>query len=97
MDINKLLCRVKVAYPLCNENKQLEFADRLMNVDERLLQNIEEWIAEKPLTDIWVRNKYCVRAVMQLRQDNDFIDAVLSLNDYAQNASNEYRLWRQRL
>lgn len=96
MNFDRIMNKVKDEYPYCNEKKQTECTERLMNINPRLYLNIEEWLEDKPFSDIWIRNKYCIRAVLQLRKDNDFIDAILALDEYSQNASYEYRLWRQR-
>ncbi|MCH5314740.1 MAG: hypothetical protein J1E81_02410 [Eubacterium sp.] len=96
MNDEKIIKRIKEQYPYYSKEKQKEYAKLLMSVDERLYQNVEEWVNDNSLSEIWIRGKYCVRAVMQIRQDDDFVDAVLALNEYAKKASNEYMIWRQR-
>lgn len=97
MDKQKILAKIKAQYPYYRAEKQLEYADQLCRVDENLLKNVEEWANGQSLSDIWIRQKYCVRSVLQLRQDSDFADAVLSLNEYAEDAAREYLIWRQRV
>lgn len=96
MYYEKLLAKIKEKYPYYLVSEQIQLAEKLVNIDNELRTNIEEWADDKPLSEIWIRGKYCVRAVMQIRQDDDFIDAISALNEYVKKASNEYLIWRQR-
>lgn len=71
--------------------------DRLFECDEILMPNILEWAENKPISDIWVRDKYCVNAVMKMRGCNDFISAVIALDDYLKDESTEFALWQMRV
>lgn len=73
-----------------------ELTEKLINADERLLPNLIEWAQDKPLSSIWINDKYCIGAVLKIRGDSDFISAFLALNDYASDPSNEKYLWRAR-
>lgn len=73
-----------------------EYTEKLMAADERLIPNLIEWAQNKPLSDIWINDKYCIGAVLKFRGDSDFISAFMALNDYAADASNEKYLWRAR-
>lgn len=96
MNYEKVLAKIKEKYPYYYADKQAQLAEMLVNVNDNLKQNVEEWADDKPLSEIWVRGKYCVRAVMQIRQDDDFVDAISALNEYAEKSSNEYLIWRPR-
>ncbi len=68
-------------------------ANRLLKVDDLLQQNLLEWIENKPLSDIWVNEKYCIVGVMRMRGNKDFISALISLDDYAKGIEKESVLW----
>lgn len=73
-----------------------KIVDRLLACDEILAPNILEWVENKPISDIWVRDKYCVNAVMEMRSSKDFISAIIALDDYLKDESAEYALWQMR-
>ena len=97
MTRENILKKVLNVYPHYLVTKQNELADRLMSVEALLRPNIEEWLLNKPLSDIWVRDKYCVGAVMNIRQDDDFVSAIIALDDYLKDESAEQQLWQLRL
>ena len=68
-------------------------ANRFLEVDDLLQQNLLEWMDNKPLSDIWVNEKYCVEVVMRMRGNKDFASAVISLDDYAKGIEKENVLW----
>lgn len=77
-------------------DKQLEkYAQKLIdNLDERLLPNLEEWIEEKEISDIWI-GKYCVNAIMSIRGDTDFLGALEAMNTYLCDETDGINLiWR---
>lgn len=60
-------------------------ADRLIReVDARLEQNVAQFIAREPLTDIWVRASgdrlFSVATIMEYQRNDDFVGALTSLN-----------------
>ena len=89
--------KVQVVYRHYLPEKQNEVTDRLMCVDKTLHQNIEEWLSDKPISDIWVRDKYCIGAVMNIRHDKDFVSAIIALDDYLKDENTEQHIWQMRL
>ncbi len=73
-----------------------EIMQRLIDADERLKTNLYEWLNDKPLSDIWIHNKYCIGAVIKIRNDQDFVSAFLALDEYAKDIDKEPFLWQQR-
>ena len=62
--------------------------------DDRLLRNLNEWINDEPISDLWI-GKYCVNAIMAIRGDKDFLDAFLSMNLYLKDEKEGVRkIWR---
>ena len=57
--------------------------DIIEKIDDRLLVNLEEYINNLELSDIWI-DKYCVNAVLKIRNGNGgIINAIIDLNNYA--------------
>ena len=73
--------------------KSDELADRLVHVNDLLKQNLLEWLEDKPLSDIWIDNKYCIGSILKLSGDTNFASALIALDDYAKDKSKEYVLW----
>ncbi len=99
--INKdlLLNRLREAYPYAANEYIEDKAEALLNCNEELYENINEWIHKKPFTDIEYRAKYTLDIVMQLRgahSDSDIISAILALNDYLTDEEKEELIWRKR-
>lgn len=75
-------------------------ADEIIKkIDDRLLINLEEYINNQELSDIWI-DKYCVNAVLKMRNGNGgIINAIIDLNNYAiakdekEKQQNENYLW----
>ncbi len=59
-------------------------ADEIIKkIDDRLLVNLEEYINNQELSDIWI-DKYCLNAVLKIRNGNGgIINAIIDLNNYA--------------
>lgn len=71
-------------------------AEVIASTDYRLEQNVLEWIQNQPISDIWV-DKYCINAIMAIRGDGDFLDALEAMNLYLQDPRlGEMRIWRAR-
>ena len=68
-------------------------ANKLLNVDDLLQQNLSEWLENKQLSDVWINEKYCIAGVMRMRGNNDFVSALISLDDYAKDKAKERDLW----
>ena len=78
-----------------------KIASQLVCCDERLKLNIAEWIASKEFSDIWIRDKYCLNAVLKIRGNPSaplsIVDAILALNAYAKSEANEHLIWQLRM
>lgn len=67
-----------------------EHISRLLisELDPRLEVNVAEWIADQPLTDVWIAagdgRRFSVDTVMSIHGNQDFVDAILTLNILAQ-------------
>lgn len=74
-----------------------EYARKLVeNTDERLMQNLSEWIVGNSISDIWI-GKYCVNAIMSIRGDKDFLSALDAMNAYlVDEATGISMIWRGR-
>lgn len=93
----KIVNRIKEVHPYFTAQATEELADRLMKTEEALTVNLTEWLEGKALSDIWVRDKYCIGSVMHLRASEDFVSAFIALDDYAKDESKEQGIWRMRL
>lgn len=75
--------------------------NRLVQCADILKPNIVEWLDSKPFSDIWIRDKYCLNAVLKIRGNPTspfaVADAILSLDAYAVNEENEHMLWQRRM
>ena len=76
---------------------QQALAEKLLSLSPELLPNLSEWACGLPLSDIPVRGKYTVRAVLAVRNDRDIPSALLALDAYAKDPSQEFRVWRMKL
>ena len=78
-----------------------KISEQLIKCVDILKPNISEWIESKPFSDIWVRDKYCLNAVLKIRGNPSsplaIADAILALNAYAENAQNEHLIWQKRM
>lgn len=90
--LNKLL----ETKPHLSVAKANEIIDRLLKCDERLFVNIKEWMENENYSDIWIRDKYCIGALLKMRRDNDFVSAIIVLDEYAKDESKEFALWQVR-
>ena len=70
--------------------------DLIADTDQRLEQNLQQWMEGKALSDDWV-GKYCINAILAIRGDRDFLSALEAMNLYLQNPRmGELRIWRAR-
>ena len=84
-----------------SENIAERIARRLIRCSDALEVNIAEWLESKEFTDVWIRDKYCLNAVLKIRGNPktplDIADAILALNAYAENTANEHLIWQKRM
>lgn len=92
----KIFLKVIYTKPHLSVSNANELLDRLLECDEVLSTNIQEWTENKTFSDIWVNDKYCINAVMEIRGSSDFLSAIIALDDYLKDESKEYALWQPR-
>ncbi len=84
-----------------NPEVSVETADRLARklhaeTDERLEENVRQWLENRPLTAI-VLGDYSVPLIMQIRGNRDFFGALGAMNAYlADPEAGARKIWRQR-
>ena len=87
-------------YRIC-DNAAERISAQLVNCADILKPNIAEWINSKPFSDIWIHDKYCINAVLKIRGNPTsslaIADAILALNAYAENTTNEHLIWQKRM
>ncbi len=84
-----LLPAVRAQYPLMPSVWHDHMANLIVkDLDPRLEINAAEWIAHRPLTEIWFQTKdgrrFSVNSVMAVHGNQDVIDALLAVNLLAQ-------------
>lgn len=92
----KLMAKIKEEKPYLTSESAEKTAERLAQCEEFLACNVQQWLDGKELTDVWVRDKYCIGSVLFLRGNEDFISAFIALDDYAKDESTEAELWQVR-
>ena len=92
-----LAAAIQGSVPQLDRNHAATLAAELItSTDRRLEQNVLEWIHNQPISDIWV-DKYCINAILAIRGDGDFLDALEAMNLYLQDPRlGEMRIWRAR-
>ena len=97
MDISRdRLIEAIISRNITEEEHSAELiADTLLaETDDRLWQNLEEWINGKPISDLWI-GEYCINAIMAIRDDDDFLDALLAMSLYLRDEQEGIRvIWR---
>ena len=76
---------------------QTELVRKLLTLSPELRPNLAEWACGLPLSEIPVREKYTVNAVLSIRGDNDVLSVLLDLDAYGKDPAQEFRLWRKKL
>ena len=96
-DKEKLIARIKED----NKFSSLEYceniADDLINsIDSRLEKNLEEYIDNDKITDIYV-DDYCINAILSIRNNmGGVLDALLDLNVYAKDKEKgKHLIWNK--
>ncbi len=81
---------------LSGENAERLAAKLREETDERLEENVREWLEHRPISEI-VIGDYSIQLIRQIRQSEDFLDALMAMNDYlADPELGARRIWRQR-
>lgn len=83
--------------PGMSEEAAAARADALIaQTDVRLEENIRQWMAGQPISDLWV-GKYCINAILAIQESRDFLSALDAMNLYLQDSkAGELRIWRAR-
>jgi predicted house-cleaning noncanonical NTP pyrophosphatase (MazG superfamily) len=99
MNIDKAIIieAIKSHNELVTDHYAEVMAEKIVNeLDERLEKNLVEWINDEEISDLWI-GTYCVNAIMAIRGDNNFLDALLTMNLYLQDEDKgTRRIWRGR-
>ena len=56
-----------------SQDAATQISEKLLTCSNILKPNITEWLKSKPFSDIWVRDKYCLNAVLKIRDNNGLI------------------------
>lgn len=97
IDINKLSAKIQETYPWTTDETAKARAERLVkHISDNLAVNVVEWLEEKEISDIWVGD-YCVKMVMEIRGDHQFLEAIEALVLYDEDEKEGLReIWKTR-
>lgn len=97
INLQVLIQKIKESSSGIDERVAEEYAKKVIeNTDERLTQNLSEWISGKSISDIWI-GKYCINAIMSIRGDRDFLSALEAMNTYlVDETTGISMIWRGR-
>lgn len=79
-----------------SERGATAMAERLLSIEGDLLDNVKEFALGRPLSDVLVRNKFCLRDVLEFRHSGDIPGCILDLAAYAEDPTKIYRVFRRR-
>lgn len=84
-----------------SQDAAIQISEKLLTCSNMLKPNITEWLETKPFSDIWVRDKYCLNAVLKIRGNPTSLlavaDAILALDAFAKEVSKEHLIWQKRM
>ena len=91
----EIIKRIKEKSPeLSNSYIENYYDDCIKQLDERLCQNLFEWLDNLQVSDIWI-GKYCVNAIMSIRNDSDFLNALQTMDIYLKDENKGISMiWR---
>ena len=94
-DLNQLIHKLEQAMPGLGGSQIRAYAERMISeTDERLEPNVNEWLHDEILTDIWI-DQYCIGLVMKIQGRGDFLGALEAINTYASDPiKGERMIWR---
>lgn len=97
IDKKKLIAAMRAANPFASDAAIERRADALLlTLDERLIPNLAQWVQGEEISDIFI-GQYCVKAVMEIRGDDDFLGALEALSLYARDEkAGTFEIWRRR-
>lgn len=86
------------AMPELNAETAERLAVRLAEeTDPRLEENVRQWLEGRPVAPV-VIGDYSVPLIMQIRGNEDFVGALLAMNDYLADPDlGARKIWRRRL
>ena len=97
MKVNKfdLIQKIKQVEYGMSETYAEKLAQQLLeDLDPRLHENVEEWVDNQAISNVWIGN-YCVNKIMEIRHDMNFLGALLALDAYAKDEQYGLQLiWR---
>lgn len=95
VDVKKLEEKIRRSYSLLEDSKVCDYCKKIVeSYDERLSQNINEWIHDKAISDVYF-GKYCVNMIMAIQQNNDFLYAIDALNQFLSDEQKGIKMiWR---
>lgn len=97
LDVNMIAGAVLRSLPGMTQPQALARAQELLvHTDARLEANVRQWAQGEAVTDDWV-GEYCINAIMAIRGNHDFLDALDAMNLYLRDpAAGQLRIWRTR-
>jgi len=97
LDVNLIAGAIMRSLPGMTQPQALTRAQELLaQTDARLEANVRQWAQGEPVTDDWVGD-YCINAIMAIRGNRDFLDALDAMNLYLSDpAAGKLRIWRTR-
>lgn len=97
ININKLSAKIQEAYPWTTDEAAKARAERLVkHISDNLAVNVVEWLEGKEISDVWVGD-YCVKMVMEIRGDHQFLEAIEALVLYDEDEKEGLReIWKTR-
>ncbi len=97
VDKELLAKKITEVYPWTKPQAALDRAQRLLgDISDELTVNLWEWVNGEEISDVWTGG-YCVRMVMEIRGDNQFLEALEALVLYSKDEKAGLReIWRTR-
>jgi hypothetical protein len=89
--------KIKEQYGLNDTEATLRAEKVLRECPQVLMENVREWVEEKPLTDIYV-GKYSLPMILTIWNSRDFLRALEVLNELQEGnvESAELKIWEMR-
>lgn len=88
---------IKKNYPYMDDELCEFHAQKIIvGTDERLYNNINQWINEELLDEDMIGD-YCIDKILQIRGNKDFLSALEAMSMYLKdNLVGEHMIWRTR-
>lgn len=92
----KIYKKITAERPALSADYADKLLDRILACNDKLAANVTEWVEDKELSDILINEKYCINSVLKIRGDNDFLSALIVLDDYLNDQTKEFAIWQPR-